>query len=192
MLINHHMFSFRMRVNTFQAPFLYRTSSRVLPLIFHLPNFHIIKKVSVTFVLFLHFHAISLCLPLMAVYNTLEIWSTRAHYRIHAKRKAYIVPCKLTNLEHLLGLRSGWNVFPFFQVGGGGGMNVKRGPCGLKTKLLPFKVPLGDSLHPECAELSLCHWWLVVEPLVDGSWWPQKKKLSLHQKLRIATWLDFM
>lgn len=39
----------------------------------------------------------------------------------------------------------------------------------LKTKLLPFKVPLRDSLHPECAQLSLCHWWLAVEALVDGS-----------------------
>ena len=43
MLIDHHMFSFRMRV-PFQAPFLYMTLSRLLPLIFHLPNFHIIKN----------------------------------------------------------------------------------------------------------------------------------------------------
>ena len=53
--------------------------------------------------------------------------------------------------------------------GGGGGDEGKKGACSLKTKLLPFKVPLRDSLHPECAELSLCHWWLAVEALVDGS-----------------------
>ena len=53
--------------------------------------------------------------------------------------------------------------------GGGGGGGRKKGACSLKTKLLPFKVPLRDSLHPECAELSLCHWWLAVEALVDGS-----------------------
>ena len=53
--------------------------------------------------------------------------------------------------------------------GGGGGDEGKKGACSLKTKLLPFKVPLRDSLHPECAELSLCHWWLAVEVLVDGS-----------------------
>lgn len=34
MLINHHMLSFRMRVNTFKVPFLYMTLSRLLPLIF--------------------------------------------------------------------------------------------------------------------------------------------------------------
>ena len=45
----------------------------------------------------------------------------------------------------------------------------KKGACSLKTKLLPFKVPVRDSLHPECAELSPCHWWLAVEALVDGS-----------------------
>ena len=39
----------------------------------------------------------------------------------------------------------------------------KKGACRRKTKLLPFKVPLRDSLHPECAELSPCHWWLAVE-----------------------------
>ena len=48
-------------------------------------------------------------------------------------------------------------------------MKVKIGACGLKTKRLPFKVPLRDSLHPECAELSLCHGWLAVEALVDRS-----------------------
>ena len=53
--------------------------------------------------------------------------------------------------------------------GRGGGNEDKKGACSLKTKLLPFKVPLRDSLHPECAELSLCHWWLAVEALVDGS-----------------------
>ena len=50
-----------------------------------------------------------------------------------------------------------------------GGDECKKGACSLKTTLLPFKVPLRDSLHPECAELSLCHWWLAVEALVDGS-----------------------
>ena len=45
----------------------------------------------------------------------------------------------------------------------------KKGACRRKTKLLPFKVPLRDSLHPECAELSPCHWWLAVVALVDGS-----------------------
>jgi len=64
-------------------------------------------------------------------------------------------------------LRFGWNVFPFFQ--GEGGDEGKKGACNLKTKLLSFKVPLRDSLHPECAELSLCHWWLAIEALVDGS-----------------------
>ena len=52
---------------------------------------------------------------------------------------------------------------------GGWGVKVKIGACGLKTKRLPFKVPLRDSLHPECAELSLCHGWLAVEALVDRS-----------------------
>ena len=51
----------------------------------------------------------------------------------------------------------------------GGGDEGKKGACSLKTKLLPFKVPLRDSLHPECAELSLCHGWLAVEALVDRS-----------------------
>ena len=37
------MFSFRMSVNTFQAPFLYMALSRLLPLIFYFTNFHIIK-----------------------------------------------------------------------------------------------------------------------------------------------------
>ena len=54
-------------------------------------------------------------------------------------------------------------------IGGGGGMKAKKGACGLKTKSLLLKVPLRDSLHPECAELSLCHWWLAVEAFVDGS-----------------------
>ena len=53
--------------------------------------------------------------------------------------------------------------------GGGVGNEGKKGACGLKTKLLLLKVPLRDSLHPECAELSICHWWLAVEALVDGS-----------------------
>ena len=57
----------------------------------------------------------------------------------------------------------------FRSFGGGEGGEEKKGACSLKTKLLPFKVPLHDSLHPECAELSLCHWWLAVEALVDGS-----------------------
>ena len=60
-------------------------------------------------------------------------------------------------------------LFRSFGVGGGGGDEDKKGACRLKTKLLPFKVSLRDSLHPECAELSLCHWWLAVEALVDGS-----------------------
>ena len=57
----------------------------------------------------------------------------------------------------------------FFHSFRGGGDEGKKGACSLKTKLLPFKVPLRDSLHPECVELSLCHWWLAVEALVDGS-----------------------
>ena len=57
----------------------------------------------------------------------------------------------------------------FFHSLRGGRDEGKKGACSLKTKLLPFKVPLRDSLHPECAELSPCHWWLAVEALVDGS-----------------------
>ena len=45
----------------------------------------------------------------------------------------------------------------FHSFRGGGGDECKKGACSLKTKLLPFKVPLRDSLHPECAEPSLCH-----------------------------------
>ena len=49
----------------------------------------------------------------------------------YSKRKAYVIPCK-SNKKHVLGLRFGWNVFPFFQGEGGEGMKVKKELVALK------------------------------------------------------------
>ena len=76
MLINHYMFSFRMSVNTIQAPFLYMALSRLLPLIFHFTNFHIIKgKCYYCFVspFYAQFSFASLKWPFLTHWNTVEV-----------------------------------------------------------------------------------------------------------------------
>ena len=85
------MFSFRMRVNTFQAPFLYMTLSRLLPLIFHFTNFYIIKgKCYFRFVSPFFLTQFSFAFGRFLPTRNLKYKGSLSY----SKRKAYVIPCK--------------------------------------------------------------------------------------------------